>query len=91
MNVYLKELDCLVENLQLLTHNRERENIILLTSKPPSIMTAFAQGFNCIPILPYQGSNVHDYQLTLVENYIMKNNKNLTKVIKPDFGFLKVN
>ena len=72
--VYLKELDEYVEILPLLAKNRYRDNIILLSSKPVSIINAFNQGFNSIPIIPFDVSSNNDFQLNLIENYIMRNN-----------------
>lgn len=70
--IYVKELDEYVDNLFLLTSNRKPENIILLSSNQLRIVTAMDCGFCAIPVINYQSFMNHDFQLNLVENYVLK-------------------
>jgi hypothetical protein len=56
----------------LLTKNREKDNIIFISSNPLRIVAAIKQGFQTIPIVQFESSNQQDFQLNLVENYILK-------------------
>jgi hypothetical protein len=54
-------------------------------------MSAIFQGYLAIPILPFELSNRFDYQLSLIENYLHKNMKNLVSCVLTDFKFLTKN
>jgi len=62
----------LVENLEVLTRFRSNEKIYLLSSNPLKIVAAVSQGFSVIPVTPFQNLNENDYQLNLVEHYLLK-------------------
>lgn len=77
--------------MYLLTSNRKPENIILLSGNPLRVIAAMDQGFCGIPVVKFQNFMQNDYQLNLVENYLIKlkyakdmKSKNLS-----DFGFLR--
>ena len=56
----------------LLTHNRKKENIILLTAKPIQMVAAQHNGFLSIPLMPIQQHDENDYQLSLLEQYLFQ-------------------
>ena len=78
-------------NLFLLTKNRKFENIILISGNPFRVVAAMDLGFCGIPIIKFTNFMQNDYQLNLLENYLIKlkysndmKSKNTT-----DFGFLR--
>lgn len=87
----IKEFDESIENLLLLTLNRQKHNIFLLSSNPFSVTVAMDQGYCAIPVTRFQNPNRKDYQLNLVENYLLKlrYSKNMKSKNDIDFGFLK--
>lgn len=60
------------ENLELLSKYRNKDKIILLSSNPFRIVTALTNGFQAIPVLPFESLHQNDFQIALVENYILK-------------------
>lgn len=83
----LKDKQCYIENLMILTKNRKLDDILLLSSDPFRIVAARSQGFLVIPILPYETFYTNDFQLCLVENYILKHRhcNELSIRVKVDF------
>ena len=55
--INVEKLDAKVENLQFLRKYRQKKDIIFLSSKPVSIMSAMNLGYLVIPILPFEKSN----------------------------------
>jgi len=88
--IYLKEHDVYIENLLVLTRNRLKENLIFISSNPFRIVTAIKCGFFTIPVIQFEASTANDFQLSLVENYIMKirHLKEMRKRLRSDFKFL---
>ena len=60
------------ENLELLLSNRNKKQIYFMSASPHSIMNAVLQGFAVIPILPCHIIIPGDYQLLLVEQYLLR-------------------
>ena len=60
------------ENLQLLLSNRNKKQILFMSTSAYSIMNAVLQGFAVIPILPCHIIIPGDYQLLLVEQYLLR-------------------
>ena len=79
-----------LENLYCLTHNRENTNIFLLTSNQKRLVAAMDQGFCGIPVLKYQKFDNDDFQLRLIENYLIKHQYFIDAKSKNinDFGIL---
>ena len=77
--------------MQSLTQNRKPENIFLLSSRPFSIVAAMDHGFCSVPVIRYQQSPIDDFQLKLIENYIIKLKYSKDNKLRniTDFGFLK--
>jgi hypothetical protein len=86
----VKNADEYLENLFLLTSNRKRGNIFLLTSNAMRIVTMMDNGFCAIPITQFQSFMQNDFQLNLVENYLLKLKYAKDMKIKnmKDFGYL---
>lgn len=78
------------ENLLSLTKNRWSSKIYLITSNPSNLVMAMKQGFNGIPIVPFTKFDEHDFELNILENYLLKLRlfKDYTKKNIEDFGYL---
>ena len=70
--VYIEEKEEYVENMLLLTSNRKPQNIFLISSNQFRIVNAMDMGFCSIPIIKYQNFMHNDFQLNLIENYLVK-------------------
>ena len=68
--MYFDELNGYVENYHILMKNRQKERIYVLSSNTFRLVTAMHQGFQAIPITKFNDEN--DYQLNIVENYLIK-------------------
>ena len=70
--------------------NRKQKNIIFISSNPIRIVSAIKGGFLTIPIIPFESFYRFDFQLSLVEHYILKNRhlKEMSNKITNDFKFL---
>ena len=81
-----------IENLQLLLRNRTRQDIIVLSSNPLRVVAAIHQGFVTIPIIPQDVVLRSDFQLKLVEQYLIHLNftKSNIRNIQMAFYFLNV-
>jgi hypothetical protein len=88
--LYIKEHDKWIENLLVLTKNRLKENLLFLSSNPFRIIAAMKGGFLTIPVLPFEYFYRDEFQLCLVEHYILKirHLKDMKSRIKQDFKFL---
>jgi hypothetical protein len=60
-----------VPNLSLILNNRVVSKIIVVTSNPATAITAMNMGIFSVPVAPYNSNNIVDYDLSLVENYIL--------------------
>jgi len=87
---YLKECDKYVENLEVLSKNRLKVDIIFISSNPFNISYAIRNGYYTIPIIQYENFIKNDFQLCLLENYILiiRHLKDMRKRMKTDFLFL---
>jgi len=88
--IHIKDYDRYVENLLLLTKNRKKEDLIYISSNPFRIITALNDGYLTIPLIQYECQGRSEYQLCLLENYIMKHRhlKDMRARIREDFKFL---
>ena len=79
-----------VENLQILLQFRLKDDIIMVSSNPQRIVVAKSQGFSVVPIIPYERFYRDDYQLNLLENYLLsiRYRKDMAQKIKNGFEFL---
>jgi hypothetical protein len=79
-----------IENLMLLTKNRPRDSIIFVSTSPLSITAANWQKFLTIPIVPFEDFFHVDYQLNLLEIYILsvRNLECIKQKIITDFKVL---
>ena len=68
----IPELGENLENLHLLTQNRKQSDIFLLTSNSMRIISAMDQGFCAIPLTQFSNPTRNDFQLNLVEIYLLK-------------------
>ena len=75
----------------MVLNDNQKESIIFLSSDSYSITSALSCGFNTVPIVHFEGLNNDDYQLSLVEQYLLRlkhtNCLFSDKIIK-DFQFL---
>ena len=87
---YFEELGEYIENLHILTQNRDPAKIFNLNSSQMRLVACMDQGFCGIPIQKYEKFNKKDIQLRIVENYLIK--LQYTKDTKSkninDFGIL---
>jgi len=74
----------------VLTKNRHKENLIFISSNPFRIIAAIKAGYLTIPVIQFEVSYQEDYQLCLVEHYILKirHLKDMKKRLREDFKFL---
>ena len=86
----MKEQDLWVENLLVLTKNRRKDNLIFISSNPARIMAAVRGGFLAVPVLQYEVFYRDDFQLSLVEHYILKirHLRDMKTRLRNDFRFL---
>jgi hypothetical protein len=86
----VEEMNDHIENLFLLDSNRKINNIFLISSNQFRIVSAMDLGFCAIPIIKFQSFMQNDYQLNLVENYLLKlkYSKDMKSKNQCDFGFL---
>lgn len=85
-----KEQGWIIENLQCLLSNRRRSNIFFISANPLRIIAAMTQGFCTIPLLQYELFYKDDYQLSLLEHYVLKirHLKNCKSKLIEDFHYL---
>ena len=71
--------DIKIENLMLLTFNREKNEIIYLSNDPLRVVAAMKQGFLTIPV---------ENKLNVLESYLIRNRnlKNMAKTLQKDFS-----
>jgi hypothetical protein len=67
--------------------------IVFFSSDPVGILAAKVNGFPCVPVTPWKFEDQGDYQLCLVENYLLRigfiqSGPIFGKRIKSDFSFL---
>ena len=88
--IYIEKSNQHVENLLILLKNRLKENIIFVSSHSYRIVVAKSQGFNAVPVVPFESFYRDDFQLNLLENYLLKNRhqKDMAIRLKEDFNFL---
>lgn len=88
--IHIKEYDKHIENLLVLTKNRPKDNLIFISSNPFRIVTAIKYGFLTIPVIQFESFYRDDYQLSLVEHYILKirHLKDMKKRLRQDFKCL---
>ena len=88
--VFIEAYGLAVENLLLLMQYRLKENIILFSSNPKRIVVAMREGFSVLPVISFERFYRDDYQLNLIENYLlrMRHRKDLVQDVKMDFQFL---
>jgi hypothetical protein len=74
----------------VLTKNRPKDNLIFISSNPFRIVTAIKYGFLTIPVIQFESFYRDDYQLSLVEHYILKirHLKDMKKRLRQDFKCL---
>lgn len=91
--IYLKEIDEHLENLFLLTDNRNISDIFLISSNQFRIITAIEHSFCAIPVTKFQCFMQSDFQLNLVDNYLvkLKFSKDMKAKNQIDFGYLTQN
>ena len=76
-----------LENLNLLLENRLKSSIIFLSSNVVRFMAAIHQGFEAIPVLGYQIYFVDDYQLCLVQNFLLSNYSESAQAVQSQSKF----
>ena len=79
-----------VENLQVLRGFRHKHQIFLITSHKASLVAAMQQGFCGIPVTKYVQFDDQDFQLRILEFYLIQlqfQKDTLAKNIN-DFGYL---
>ena len=88
--IHIKEYDKHIENLLVLNKNRPKDNLIFISSNPFRIVTAIKYGFLTIPVIQFESFYRDDYQLSLVEHYILKirHLKDMKKRLRQDFKCL---
>ena len=88
--LFIKKSDQYIENLLILLKNRLKENIIFVSSHSYRIVVAKNQGFNAVPVVPFESFYRDDFQLNLLENYLLKNRhmRDMAKRLREDFDFL---
>ena len=88
--MHLKDQDKWIVNLFVLTKNRLKENFILISSNPFRTVAAMKCGFFVLPVIPFESFYRDDFQLSLLEHYILKirHLKDMKKRLKNDFKFL---
>jgi hypothetical protein len=79
-----------LENLLILLNNRNKDKLIFISQNPISLVSAINQDFLTIPMVKYETFHGDDFQLALVENYMvtLKLSKNVPTKIINDFKFL---
>jgi len=68
----LPQFELSVENLYLLSPEIPKERLIFISSDTFRIAVALNLGFVTIPVIYYASRSNDDYQLNLLENYILK-------------------
>ena len=69
---HFEDLGECIENLHILTLNRDPSQIFILNSNKVRLISCMDQGFCGIPILEFQKFDKQDIQLRIVENYLIK-------------------
>ena len=74
----------------ILLKNRLKNNLIFVSSHPFMIISSINQGFCTVPMIQYESFYRDDFQLNLVENYILKirHHNNMYQRVVDDFKFL---
>jgi hypothetical protein len=89
---YLEKCGDHICNLSLFLMSRYLTNIVYFTSDPLGIVAARSTGHQYVPIAPWDNSEVDDYQLCLVENYLLRivtlKDRHFSEKIRADFSFL---
>ena len=88
--VYFDEIDEHVENLFILLKNRVPKNIFFITCNYMSLVIAMHLGFCGIPITKFNKYDEDDFQLNLLEHYLLKLHlhKNMFGKNLSDFGYM---
>lgn len=70
--------------------NRLKENILFISSDPFRIIIAKSQGFFALPVIQFESFYRDDYQLNLVENYLLqiRHLEDMVSRLKYDFEYL---
>jgi hypothetical protein len=91
--IHIAEVDEYIGNLQLLATNRRAADIFLITSNQFRIVHCMDSGFCAIPVVKFQCFMQSDYQLNLLENYLvkLKYSKEMKTKNQNDFGYLTQN
>jgi hypothetical protein len=76
--------------LHVLLKNRLKHKLIFVSSHPFRIISAINQGFLTVPIIQYEAFYRDDFQLSLVEHYILKirHHQTMQERVSQDFKFL---
>ena len=69
---FFEEIGEYIENLHILTKNRDPSNIFMLNSNKVRLISCMDQGFCGIPIQEFRKFDKQDIQLRIVENYLIK-------------------
>ena len=69
---YFEEINEYIENFHILMKNRKASRIYFLTSNIMRLVAAMKQGFRGIPISKFDSTDDDDFQLNLIENYLIK-------------------
>ena len=74
----------------MLQKYRHKDNLIVISSDPFSIVAAMHQGYQTVPIIQFESFLRSDFQLNLVENYLLKlrYGSKVPETVKNNFKFL---
>ena len=74
----------------MLTWHRSKQNCILMSSNPFRIVVAKSLGFPVLPVVPFEISCSQDFQLNLIEHFILSNIylKTISRKLLTEFSFL---
>lgn len=63
---------------------------MLLSSNPFRLVSAITSGFQVIPIIPFESLHQNDFQITLIENHILRlrNLRQFAKKLRNDAKIL---
>jgi hypothetical protein len=80
------------ENLELLLSSRRLNSIVYLSGDPFKVVVARKSGFQSLPMVRWDINDQSDYQLCLVENYLLRigfmNDQDFRNKIKDEFSYL---
>ena len=78
--------------MMILMGNRQKENLILISANACRISAAFKMGLSSIPLAEYQHAIEDDFQLSLLQQYLVKihnNREEMRSLLLRHFRFIR--